>query len=62
MEIDKPFETLQVHLFPRLERAGAWIASRLSILPSESELCLTEHRGASEMLDEALDQQLELEL
>lgn len=62
MEIDKPFETLQVHLFPRLEGVGTWIANHLSFLPSQTETCLTEHRGASAMLDDALDQQLELEL
>lgn len=53
------------NIMPRinlLEGVGTWIAQHLSLLPSQSELCLTEHRGASEMLDEALDQQLELEL
>lgn len=50
----------ELHLFPRLERAGAflsgvWNAGR------QVELCLSEHRrGASVMLDEALDNQPEL--
>lgn len=51
--------------FPRIsivEGVGTWIANHLSFLPSQTETCLTEHRGASDMLDEALDQQLELEL
>lgn len=46
----------EINLFPRLERAGSWIAEHLSILPSRSQLHLSEHvRGAEAMLDQHLD-------
>lgn len=52
----------QFNLFPRIKRAGEAIASALRIHP-EGALAYrsTHYRGASEMLDQALDEQLTLE-
>lgn len=60
MEQDKPFETYQPHLFPRLERAGAFLSSVWNA-GHVTELCLTEHKtGAAEMLDQHSAAQPEL--
>lgn len=48
----------ELHLFPRLERAGAFL-SNIWNMGHVTELCLSEHRrGASVMLDEHLEPQL----
>jgi len=47
------------NIMPRISLVsgvGEWIAQHLSFLPSQSEICLTEHnRGAEAMLSEHLD-------
>lgn len=51
----------EFHLFPRITRAAEFIES-IALAGSRTELCLSTHkRGAAEMLDEALDEQLTLE-
>jgi len=60
VEQDKPFEAYQPHLFPRLERAGAFL-SRVWNAGHVTELCLSEHNtGAAAMLDQHLEAQPEL--
>jgi hypothetical protein len=60
VEQDKPFEAYQPHLFPRLERAGAFLSSVWNA-GHVTELCLTEHNtGAATMLDQHLEAQPEL--
>lgn len=58
----QPFDGYKPNLFPRLDRAGAflsgvWNAGR------HVELCLSEHKrgGASELLDDVMYRQLELD-
>lgn len=56
----QPFDGYKPNLFPRLERAGAFLSGVWNA-GKHVELCLSEHnRGASVMLDEALDEQLTL--
>ena len=60
MEQDKPFEAYQPHLFPRLERVGAFLSSVWNA-GHVTELCLSEHNtGAAAMLDQHLEAQPEL--
>lgn len=48
-------------LFPRITKVAEGI-KRIALAGSRTELCLSTHkRGAAEMLDEALDEQLTLE-
>jgi len=48
-------------LFPRITKVAEGI-KRIALAGSRTELCLTEHkRGAAQMLDQALDNQLTLE-
>lgn len=44
----------------RVRRAADWIRTTLQA-GSVTELCLSEHRGAAAMLDEALETQPQLE-
>ena len=49
------------NLFPRLTKVAEGV-KKIALLGSRTELCLSEHkRGAAEMLDQALDNQLTLE-
>jgi len=49
------------NLFPRLTRV-ANILGKLTMLPNRTNLALSEHRrGASQLLDDALDSQGQLE-
>lgn len=51
----------EFHLFPRIERVIE-VVGKVLMLGHVTEPCLTEHkRGAAEMLDEALDNQPELD-
>jgi len=59
---DKPFENYQPHLFPRMERVIEAVGKVL-ILGHVTEPCLSEHKrgGASELLDDVMYRQLELD-
>lgn len=53
MESDNPFADYE----PTISRVGKaldWLIEHANMLPSHVELCLSEHRGGSEMIDAEL--------
>lgn len=50
----------EFHILPQVGKRIKRFVMNMSMLPPETDYSLSEHRGASAMLDEALDYQPEL--